>query len=492
MSRRFDGRNVFWSVFIGVLLVQGAWILILPTFRGIDEFDHVYKAAAVARGEWTNHGVAENGRGAYVTIPGSIVRAAEAVCDFYEYTGPDNCRAARTFPGDEVDVATAASNYNPVYYMVVGTASRPFSGDGVVYAIRIVGAVLCALMIAWAAALTSRWARTAWPLVAFAVGFTPVFLYSTSIASPNGMTYAGATLVWCAVLAASRSDAYTRNLALPLAVGAVTMVTTHTTGALWLALIGLAAIALAPFTRWLNMLRQDLGPWSGAALAVVAASGFAVLWVRTNNTNALGPRLPGADTDPLTLVDLLNAHLLWIFQAVAAFPTLNEQAPPVVYATWLLLLVGVLVQVVRKARRGGRLIVAMLVILFFALTVPTALTVISYAHEGLAWQGRYTLPMWIGFALLAGALLEESHLRLRRTTVIATFGLMAIAMVVSTVNLGLVEVDRGPSDPAAAALPGGFFVVGVLAAAGVLLPLVTLSRSSAETGAGRVGKSSDR
>jgi hypothetical protein len=37
---------------IGMLLLQLGWTLALPPFRGIDEFDHVYKTAAVARGDW--------------------------------------------------------------------------------------------------------------------------------------------------------------------------------------------------------------------------------------------------------------------------------------------------------------------------------------------------------------------------------------------------------------------------------------------------------
>ena len=36
---------------VGALLTQAAWLLSVPAFRGVDEFDHVYRAAAVARGE---------------------------------------------------------------------------------------------------------------------------------------------------------------------------------------------------------------------------------------------------------------------------------------------------------------------------------------------------------------------------------------------------------------------------------------------------------
>ena len=65
----------------GVLLVQLAWILTVPPFRGIDEFDHAYRAAAVAHGQW-------------------LPRASASVRGHGEY----------------VEVASGAARYNPVFY----------------------------------------------------------------------------------------------------------------------------------------------------------------------------------------------------------------------------------------------------------------------------------------------------------------------------------------------------------------------------------------
>ena len=39
-------------LFLGTLLLQSAWILTLPPFRGTDEFDHAFRAAQVAGGDW--------------------------------------------------------------------------------------------------------------------------------------------------------------------------------------------------------------------------------------------------------------------------------------------------------------------------------------------------------------------------------------------------------------------------------------------------------
>ena len=76
--------------------------------------------------------------------------------------------------------------------------AQPFSGAATDFAVRAFTAVLAALLLAWAAVVTSGWARNAWPLLALLVSATPVLVYSTTIASPNGVGYAAGCLLWAA------------------------------------------------------------------------------------------------------------------------------------------------------------------------------------------------------------------------------------------------------------------------------------------------------
>lgn len=479
MTPTTSARRVFWSVLVGVLLVQAAWILTVPTFRGSDEFDHVYRASAVAHGEWTHHGAAVNGRGGYVTIPGSIVRAAQDVCEVYEYTGPDNCRASIEFANGDAQVATAAGTYNPTYYVLVGPITRAFGGDAANYAMRIVGAVLCALVLGWAAALITRWAQTWAPLVAFGIGATPVLVYSTTVAAPNGMTYAGAALFWSALIAASRSDHSTKALAAPAALGASMMVTTHTTGAMWVLLITLVSLLLRPLREWIAVVARDRLAWGSAVLVVVAVTAASLAWVRANNTNALSA--PMDDINPLTSALLFRSELLWLFQTIAAFPVRNEPAPTIVYVLWFVPFAVLAVHAVRKADARTRL--ALGLTLVFVVAVPTVFTLLTYTREGVAWQGRYTLPLSLGLVLVAGAALDRWGAALKGRTVTVGFALMAVAMTISTVHVGTREVNAGRPEPAAADFTGGFLLVGVLTALGVLLPLILLSRPDREAAA---------
>lgn len=67
--------------FVGMLLLQTAWILAVPPYHAIDEFDHAYRAAGVARGQWVLTEQPANGRGLAVAVPRDMVEAASRQCE---------------------------------------------------------------------------------------------------------------------------------------------------------------------------------------------------------------------------------------------------------------------------------------------------------------------------------------------------------------------------------------------------------------------------
>jgi hypothetical protein len=467
---RLDPRRVFAVTFTAVFLVQAAWMVAVPAFRGSDEFDHVYKAASVARGQWTARESAPDGRGGVVTIPRDIVTAASPVCRFYDYTGHDNCFPIRPVTGPDVEVATAASAYNPAYYLVTGILSRPFHGAGVDYAMRVLTALASALLMAWAAAITARWATTAWPFLTMTVGFTPVLLYSTSIAAPNGLTFASAALVWSALIALGRPGLDQLGLAVPLTVASLVLVATHTTGALWLALIALVTLLLHPLRHWWSVLAARPRTWALAALTVLAGTALCMAWIRYAATNSLGESAGGDVEFPWSR--LLEFHARWALQAIGAFPVRNDPAPTLVYAIYAPVLLIALIALFRFARPRER--VAAGAALLVLVAVPTILTYLSYSSESVAWQGRYSLPIWLGITTIAGVVLDRRAGPSRPVTALV-YILVAAAMTTSTVHLGLREARVGPADPLASGIPGGFVLIAILTLAGCLLPLLALT-----------------
>jgi len=464
-------RRVFLLVLAAALLLQTAWILALPAFRGIDEFDHVYKAEAVAHGQLFDHGApAEDGRGELLEVPEDVVAAASAVCKSYAYTGPDNCNPAEHLSGDTVTVASGAATYNPTYYAVVGLMAQPFSGAGTVFAIRAFTALLAALLLAWAAVVTSGWARNGWPLLALLVSATPVLVYSTTIASPNGVGYAAGCLLWAAGLGLVEQPARPRAAALTTA--AVTMMATHSTGVMWVALVVVVIVLLQPLRRWRALFRRSTRALTRAGAVIGLAAAACVSWVLHARTNSLGPEV---DTfGRLELSDLVTGQVLWALHTIGAFPMRNEPAPVSVYALWLVPFVFLLVAGIRAAT--SRLRLAALVLLALWVAVPVTLTVLSFTSEGLAWQGRYALALAVGFPALAGLALSRGGRAPRAIHCVIAVTLCAMAQVISCLGVAWKVGGEGLSASFSDNGPAALVLIGILALAGAMLPLLLARR----------------
>ena len=181
------------------MLLQAAWILTVPPFRGIDEFDHAFRAAAVARGRVGRGRRCRGRQGQRVTVPRSLVEAAHGQCAALPYTGPENCSPVESVSDGNVTVASSAASYHPAFYWVVGTAALPFDGAASLYAMRIATALL-SLTLHRAGSLGGGQAAGHGPGRPDPAT-TPVFVYSTTIAAPNGVEMSAGMALWGTLLA---------------------------------------------------------------------------------------------------------------------------------------------------------------------------------------------------------------------------------------------------------------------------------------------------
>ncbi len=433
-----SARTVGLWVFLGSLLLQTAWVLALPPFRGIDEFDHVYRAVSVADGHWMPSGERpENGRGELVRVSPGVVRDAEPMCSALDYTGPDNCTAVDTVAPGVVTVGSGAARYNPVFYFVVGSAAQPLDGAPAMYVMRAVNALLCSLLLAAAAWGTSLWARTRWPLVALLAVLTPVTMYSTAVPGPNAVETCGAVGLWTALLGIGAADRATRRRLLVLAtVCAVPLTLVRGLGPLWLAVIVLLAWLHVGPRRTFSLLREVPRTTAACLLATGLVTLGAVGWILGGDS--LAPEETAVAGDPL--VETLRQVPAWFLQSIAAFPLRDQPAPAVVYVTGGLVIAGLLATALRQADRRGRGV--LLVAFGVALVVPIVLTWSTYSTIGAIWQGRYGWPVSMGVVLLAGALLDRRPPGHRWTgpSLLAGMLLWAVAHVVSVTDLA---VDEG-------------------------------------------------
>jgi hypothetical protein len=457
---------------LGTLLVQAAWILTLPPFRGTDEFDHAYRAASVARGEWrAPTEAAQDGRGLLVTVPRDLVAAASPVCSSYLYTGHDNCYPAADAGHGNVRVATAAGNYNPAFYWVIGTVARPLDGAHALYAMRIAAALLCAAFVAVAGWVTAQWARTAWPLLALVVATTPVMFFSLSVAAPNGLEMAVALSLWMSLLGIvrTREDDPVRTRLLWVAlVSGVVLAPLRLLGPLWLALTGLTfllALGLRPFGRLVRRHRV-LAPALIGAWTVSAA--VAVWWTRSAGVGSVEAAPVSESGAPVgTDVSVLGQVPLWFFQGVAAFPRRMDSAPAVVYVTVGVVLLGLIG--VGLAAATARLRVAIVAVLAVAVLVPIGVTASTISVGGPLWQGRYGLPFHMGVVLLAGLALELRPHRHRLTPLLLSVAAvcLVVGQVVSPVRVLRTELATSPLRDSALWVRPSVWLVGLLVLAGL-------------------------
>jgi hypothetical protein len=435
--------RTFALALVGAILLQVGWVVAVPPFRGLDEHDHAYKAAAVARGDWSpSHARSAEGWGEILLVPRDLVVAAGPVCESFDYTNDENCTPGR--PGPEpglVEVAGSAARYNPVFYYVIGTAARPFSGSTALYAMRAMGALLCALLIALALTACRPWSSSRWPAAAVLLAASPILVYSTAVAAPNGLELSGALLVWSALLNYGRmasAEGRVGTYAVLATVGALPVATVRSLGPLWLLLILVVCAMLMPTEHRKALVRSGTARACAAVVALATIAG--VGWTLLAGTNAI--TRTGDDATGMWAA-LPRQFVLWFLQSVGAFPARNEPAPllayAVVFAAW-----GVLAATAwRLAGRQQR--IALTLVLVLASAVPLAVTIRAYPLAGAVWQGRYSYPFAMGFLLICGHVLAGRDRRARRALpVLVAGGVLAVSQLVCQLAVLRQELRDSP------------------------------------------------
>lgn len=389
------------GILLGIAMLQAAWIIALPPFMGADEVDHVYRASAVASGDWAPPpSSATRGTGALVLASPDMVRAAEAACLRLPYKVSSDCALATSARGDVVP--SAAGRYSPAYYVLVGYVTRVADGVAGAYLMRILSAGLCLLLLAFALDGLRRWADGRWVAGAL-LGVTPTVVYSTTVVAPNGLEMVAGLGMWTALAGLAHGPVGDRRRHVLLAAfSASALVSLRSLGPMWATLIGVACLVAWP-GLWGRLRGAFATPAGLAGLLFVVGSGLASLaWTLSQRSLIVSRDGPdGALSAEFTLLRSLQEVPLWLLQAIAAFPFRNQPAPLVVYPSFLLV-AGLLLVV--SWRAGTRRLRSALALAWVAgLAIPFGITLATLEEFGTAWQGRYALPLLIGSGVLMGA-----------------------------------------------------------------------------------------
>lgn len=460
----------------GVAVLQAIWMVVVPPFRGSDEFDHAYRASAVAHGQWRATEVPGDGRGLLVEASSDLVKAAHGQCASLSYTGPDNCTAVADLRGGRVLVASGAANYNPAFYWVVGKAASITDGAAALYVMRITGALLCLLFIGLAAWAFRSTGRGTWAFAGLVIALSPVMVFSTVIAAPNGLEMASALALWSSLLnlrgAPNRSTE--RGLLIIAFAAAGVLVTLRLLGPLFALLIVL--------TTWIwdaNLLGRAIRRhrrlfFAGSALVLLSVL-MAVTWVVRTGSISPAPEKQGGEWSFSELV-------LWPLQSIAAFPYRDQPGPMIVYPVVLLIFSTLVVAALRVGTRRDRL--ALVVALVVSLAIPLVITVLTYSGRGSMWQGRYGLPYSLGIVLVAAMVVDRQVVsdRWRRGLPVIAGASMATAWAACVVKVLRDELTRAVSaNDAAWHSPSAIVVVGGTVLAWTLLVLSVVKDSHGPT-----------
>lgn len=417
---------------LGMLILQITWVFAVPPIRGIDEFDHVYRAAAAARGQlFVTPADATRGTGAWLQVPSDIVRAARPQCEDLPYTHAEDCVGTRH--GDTTRIASGAGRYHPLFYAVVGVPALPFHGHTAIYVMRLATALSAWLLFCLALGATRRWASTPWPSTALAVASTPVLVYSCSIVSPNGVEMMAGLALWTSALGLMRNPSCDdRYLMVAATVAATVLVTTRSLGPVW-CLLTLATVLIAtrPSRAGIKVLARRTSSWVGAGVVLVATI-LSVAWILTMHALNIGQTIDHPISTGHRIHILMLQGPLWLFQSIAAFPHRDEQTRMPVYACYLVLFAGVAYLGFRFARGSVRVAIALAIVMTYA--VPFVLGMSPDADPGL-WQGRYTLPYAVGIVLLTGFALDRARARLSPRLRAAILSVFVTAQVIGPVDV---------------------------------------------------------
>lgn len=448
--------------FLGMLFAQAAWLLALPPYHGIDEFDHVYRAAGVASGQWRLTEDVPEGRGLRVVVPTDIAAAAEEQCSNLPYTMLHDCVPIEKVGDEQVAIATAAGTYQPLYYWAVGIAAQPFEGDAANYVMRAVTALVSALWVGVAGYCLSLAGAGFWTRLGLVTSLTPVLVYSTTVAAPNAWEMVAGLGLWTSLLALVRaplSPARARVLIGTATVSGAALATFRMLGPLFLALIVLVVLAWAGRSAVLAALRRNPASWAIGSALVVGATLASAWWITSGGQTDIPDRDVGKP-----LVAALLKPITWTLGTVGAFPFRDQPAPLPTYVLYFAVVLTFLVAAYRRGTSRERTTLLGAVALMYA--VPLSLTILTFKSHGTIWQGRYGLPFVVGILLLAGLVLDRTDWASRDRTRLATIAVvfLSVAHVWSVWEVARFELERvqDVASPSWVALPAP--VVGAVMA----------------------------
>lgn len=431
VDRVKNERRGWWCWFLALAAVCLAWTFATPLFAAPDEQAHLVKAGALMRGQLSGPEVGSPvGFLIQQRVPRDLADLGQgAPCFWHKENVTPNCVVHAPRGPGSVHVATVAGNYPPLYYLLVGWPSRFRSSDRALYLMRVLSALIGAAFLASAFMSAQRLGR--WAVLGVAAAATPMTFFLTSVLNPSGVEIASSVAIWASTVALARARSVDTRL---IARATVAWVVCVNTRSLTIALVAFAPLVLL-LTADVPRRRELFATPARRVCCGIAVLGAltAAAWASTLGRLSRAAFLPHM---PFTFAD--GIHRTWkIFtQSVAAFGLLEVRVLLVSVVFLVMWAILVVVALRSGGPRDGTVLVGLVVA---SILFPIIVSLIQPVPILAAWQGRYSLPLWVGVPVVAGGILSTSRRAVspawsRRLAVAfaAGFGLAQIAGFVVT------------------------------------------------------------
>lgn len=407
-----DSRHRLWRVwavsFVLFAVAGFLWSISTPVGTGSDEAQHIIKAAATVRGEWTGDTVtgqlpAER----RVTVPGTY-RSLESQKGCYGGASapPERCHGLPRASSRPVSALTYVGRYPPLYYLLVGSPTLVSQGVPSIYEMRWLTVLVASALLAMAVGVATVFGAGSLAVLGVVVAITPFVLYEMSTVQPSALEVSSGVLLWsCLVLLARAPDGPPpRALVHGAGVSASLLMLTRAVSPVLVVGIGLVvgAVLLPP-----GRVRELAGAklvrrWIAVLVAVGAV---ACAWVLRFHAWYVMPFFRGLHRSAgLGAVLAKEASRTWLYltEIVESFYPNDGQGHVVAYAVWFLLVLVTLAGAMVATRRER---VAIVLLTLVELGTPFVVGAISFHSDGIVWQGRYSFPLTVGAPLIAAAAL---------------------------------------------------------------------------------------
>lgn len=395
-DRRHSSRRV-WVLMMGLLYPLCAlWALTNPMFASPDEPAHIARAQGFSRLDFSEP---------YET---DGLPTTQQQCYAFNAAITADC-ADLTWGADGTEVVTKTRDYPPLFHAVAAVPAVVTSGLTGAYVMRLWLAFVCCALVAWAAVLLLRPARSRWLLLGLLMGLTPVSVFVMSTVNPSGMTVALSSVAVAGLIARLRWDDRRLSVWVAIGVGLLGLVLVRRDGVAWvMTILAVFVPVLRADPEWRRRAserwREVMGPRARMALSVLAAlfvAGLvaAVVWVlpvldrflTTGEIGGNGSRWQGLGSIPL-----------YLDQLIGTFGWVDTYIGPELY-TLAIVAAGVLVAVALAGGRWewSRATALGLLALF---VIPVAFGFVEFPY----FQGRYLVAVWMTLMMVSAVAVSAS------------------------------------------------------------------------------------